>query len=448
MHILAARGLHDLTDERFNVYGQVSLIGHYKAPFSASYTNLGGSTKSLLPTAEGSWTATLTLFAGVRLWRGAELYFVPELLSSRALSGLAGLGSTIHNAELQKTGGAAPTPYVARAYLRQTIRLCGGEPVERGSDAMQLGATTTTHRLVLIAGRFSIIDFFDKNSFAGDLRKQFINMAFMTHAAWDFAADARGYTWGAAAELYWDDWAFRVAHTVVPLNPNDLAVDPRFWRYFSDQLEIEHNHTLFGRRGATRIVGYVNRANMARFEDAMAAYAGDPQKNAAACVRYNYGSQNRAAPDLCWARRPNLKAGIGVNVEQDVGNGIGLFLRAMFSDGQTEVYAFTSTDRSISFGALAKGALWRRPTDALGVGVGAGWISSAHAEYLRRGGIDGFIGDGTIKPAVESVVEVFYSVNPFPSLWITADYQHVTHPAYNADRGPVNIVGGRLHTEF
>ena len=29
-----------------------------------------------------------------------------------------------------------------------------------------------------------------------------------------------------------------------------------------------------------------------------------------------------------------------------------------------------------------------------------------------------------------------------------ADYQHITNPAYNADRGPVDIFGGRLHAEF
>jgi high affinity Mn2+ porin len=30
----------------------------------------------------------------------------------------------------------------------------------------------------------------------------------------------------------------------------------------------------------------------------------------------------------------------------------------------------------------------------------------------------------------------------------TADYQLITNPAYNADRGPVSIFLGRLHGEF
>jgi high affinity Mn2+ porin len=28
------------------------------------------------------------------------------------------------------------------------------------------------------------------------------------------------------------------------------------------------------------------------------------------------------------------------------------------------------------------------------------------------------------------------------------DWQHITNPAYNADRGPVNLAAIRLHTEY
>ncbi len=86
--------------------------------------------------------------------------------------------------------------------------------------------------------------------------------------------------------------------------------------------------------------------------------------------------------------------------------------------------------------------------DVTGVGTGLGWISKAHANYLRMGGVDGFIGDGTINQAMESVIEAFYSVNVVSSVWLSADYQHITNPAFNADRGPVNIYSGRVHAEF
>jgi carbohydrate-selective porin OprB len=121
----------------------------------------------------------------------------------------------------------------------------------------------------------------------------------------------------------------------------------------------------------------------------------------------------------------------------------------MYSDGKTEVDAYTSTDRSASFGVVAKGSLWSRPNDITGVALNLGWISSVHAQYLRMGGIDGFVGDGTITPAAESAVDLFYSVHlPKSPLWFTGDYQHVINPAFNSDRGPVNIFGIRIHGEF
>src|SRR5262249_36780350 len=154
---------------------------------------------------------------------GAEVYVVPEAISERPFSHLTGLGSTIQNAELQKTGSAAPTLYMSRAYVRQTIGL-GGERVEKRSEPIQLGTTVDARRLVISVGKYSVLDFLEKNSFAGDLRKQFMNMAFMTHAAYDFAADARGYSWGATAELYLDAFAVRLSHTAVPKDPNQLPM--------------------------------------------------------------------------------------------------------------------------------------------------------------------------------------------------------------------------------
>jgi hypothetical protein len=64
------------------------------------------------------------------------------------------------------------------------------------------------------------------------------------------------------------------------------------------------------------------------------------------------------------------------------------------------------------------------------------------------GGVDNFIGDGRLRQAAEGVVDVFYSVNFLKAIWLTADYEYLWNPAYNADRGPVNIFGGRVHAEF
>src|SRR5262249_8974498 len=148
-----------------------------------------------------------------------------------------------------------------------------------------------------------------------------------------------------------------------------------------------------------------------RFSDAVAVFEADPQKNATTCQSFNYGSNNAGAPDLCWVRRPDTKNGVGLFGQQYVARNIGVFARGMYSDGRTEVDAYTSTDRSASFGALAKGSRWSRPLDVTGVGLNLGWISDSHARYLGLGGVDGFIGDGAIRRGPETSLDLFYSVN-------------------------------------
>jgi high affinity Mn2+ porin len=100
--------------------------------------------------------------------------------------------------------------------------------------------------------------------------------------------------------------------------------------------------------------------------------------------------------------------GIGINIEQRIAEDVGLFFRGTYSDGKTEVYSYTSSDRSISFGALVKGLRWEREKYALGLSYAQSWISKEHTTYLNMGGIDGFIGDGKIDNKPEQVVNIFY----------------------------------------
>jgi len=447
MNLLSRYGLHNLDDERWNLYGQFTYISSWKMPFQAPYTNANGSINSLVPDRERSFTGTLTLFFGFKLWEDGEAYFVPEVISERGLSQIRGIGGSIQNFELQKTGSETPTLYRSRLFLRQTFEL-GGAPVLKTSNPMQLATVVDSRRLVLTLGNFTVLDVFDRNNVTSDPRQTFFNMSFMTHSSWDFAADARGYSWGGAVELYWDDWALRLGRMAPPQHPNVLPLDLRIWKYFADALEIEHDHVLFGLPGAVRILGYRNYEVTGRFDDAIAAYRADPSKNALACTSYNYGSGNFTAPDFCWVRKPNQKLGIGINVEQFVAQNIGVFLRGMYSDGNTEVDAFNPADRSLSFGAVAKGTLWQRPFDVAGVGMSMSWISKIHADYLAMGGVDGFVGDGHLRQGAEGVFEVFYSFNLFKAIWLAGDYQFLWNPGFILDRGPVNIIGAKVHAEF
>jgi len=451
MNVLADRHLHDLADEAWNAYGQFTYITSFKAPFSPPYTNANGAVNSFTPEYERGFTGTFTLFFGVKVWHGGEVYAVPELISEHALSNLHGLGGAIENFELQKTGSVTPSVYRSRLFLRQAFDL-GGETSTKSSDPMQLGGAQTSRRIVITAGNFTVLDVLGKNNVLGDPRQTFFNIAFMAHSSWDFASDARGYSFGATAELYWDRWAVRVARMAPPQNPNTLAIDPHIERVHGDALELAHDHELFGQPGAVRLLGYRNRVFSGRFDDAIAAYEADPSKNAASCPlgSYNYGSTNFDAPDFCWVRKANVKVGIGIDAEQYVAPGVGVFFRAMYSDGQSEVDAFNSADRDLSFGAVAKGVLWHRPLDVTGIGLQLSSISNEHARFLAMGGIDNFIGDGKLGTrGAEGVVEGFYSVNLLRAIWLAADLQVIWNPAYNADRaGPIVIPAVKVHGEF
>jgi high affinity Mn2+ porin len=240
----------------------------------------------------------------------------------------------------------------------------------------------------------------------------------------------------------------RYGRITPPKDPNQLPVDFRILKYYGDQVEVEHKHKIGEQEGMVRVLAYRNRENMGRFSDAIAAFEADPSKNATTCTSFNYGSNNSTAPDLCWARRPNVKEGIGAFAEQYLGHDIGVFARGMYSDGKAEVYAYTSTDRSATVGVLAKGSAWSRPKDVAGIGTNLGWISNIHAKYLGMGGIDGFVGDGAITAGAERSVDLFYSANFRKIYWLSGDYQHITNPGFNAARGPVNVFTVRIHGEF
>jgi carbohydrate-selective porin OprB len=253
----------------------------------------------------------------------------------------------------------------------------------------------------------------------------------LTHGAFDFAADARGYTWGLAVECYLDAWAIRAGRFLGPRNSNGLALDFHVFTHYGDNLEIEHAHNIHGWPGRVRLLGFRNHERMGAFADAVSA-----------------ASASGGTPALEGVRRDQSKLGFGVAVEQYLGLDATAFLRGSWNDGRTETYSFTEIDRSLAIGASMRGPVWRRPGDTVGVAWVMNGLSDSHRDFLAKGGLGFFIGDGQLDYRPEQIVEVYYSAVTFRGLWLTADYQHVSNPAYNADRGPANFLGVRLHLEM
>lgn len=415
--------------EDWNIKAQTTYIWQRKPAFNARYSG----DNSLITESEKSYSFSATLFAGLRLGENTEAYYNPELVQGQPMSHLAGLGG-LTNGELQKTSGAHPKLYRARLFLRHNWAL-GDEREQVESDANQLGGMRPKDRVVLTAGNLAVSDIFDANSYAHDARSQFMNWALLTHGAYDFAADTRGYSVGAALEYTRGDWALRAGRFELPKVPNGQSLDTRLFSHHGDQIELERGYVLDGQVGKVRALWFRNTANMGRFDDALAQASAMP-----------------ANADTALVRTRQYKEGWGLAWEQALTDSIGAFARIARSDGQSEVYAFAEIDQSLSAGALIQGKAWGREADMLGLAMARNGLSTTHQRYLASGADGFFVGDGALNYQPERTLEGFYSMG-LPDGWmrhstVTLGLQRINNPAYNHDRGPVNTMAIRLHTEM
>ena len=232
----------------YGLHYQVTAIGQGHPSFKAPYDG----PNSLQSKSEQATSVTSTLFLGLRLGRGSELYADPELAGGRGVSGALGMGG-FANGETPRIGEPAPEVSAARMFLRQTFGLGGGsEQIEEGPN--RLAGTQDSSRLVFTLGKFAVTDLFDANAYSHDPRSQFMNWSLMDSGAWDYPADTRGYAWGFAGEYFARPWALRVAAVTVPKEANMKTVDTRVGRAHGLAAEGEYDYRLLERKGAARLL--------------------------------------------------------------------------------------------------------------------------------------------------------------------------------------------------
>ena len=220
--LLPAVGVAETADvEDVTARAQVTYNWQKHPAFAAAYSG----PNSIISGSEKMYTFTTTAFLGFRPWQGGEVYFNPEMALGVPFStNLVGLGG-FTNGEITRAAGTEPTFYRQRLFLRQTWNNGGGsERVEPGLN--QLAGPVDKNRFVLTVGNFSTLDVFDPNAYAKDPRTQFMNWGNWTYAAYDCAADARGFGWGFAVEWYQDDWVLRFGRMTGPKVPNGLPIPP------------------------------------------------------------------------------------------------------------------------------------------------------------------------------------------------------------------------------
>lgn len=413
-----------LKNERFSFHFQQTIITQYKPGFSAKYSG----DNSLQTATETQSSLTSTLFGGARLWKGAEVYFNPEISGGSGLSKTLGVAG-FPNGETFRVGSASPAIYVARLYLKQSFEW-GAERDTIQPDLNQLGGLRSTRYFSVTAGKFGMADFFDGNEFSHDARTQFMNWALMDNAAWDYPANTRGYALGAIAELGMPNWTLRFAYTLSTTEANGSVWDQKIGKANTQTLELEKRYTINGLRGTTRVLGFLNNGKMGKYNQAIALNPATPDVDAAQA----YGRH---------------KYGFGISTDQYLSNNLGIFTKISYNDGHTQTWYFTEIDRSLSFGATLRGSGWNRKNDELALAFIGNGISASHRNYLATGGYGFIIGDGKLNYGTEMIAELYYKLNAYQNkFFLSPDYQFIVNPAYNKDRGPINVLSIRAHIEF
>jgi high affinity Mn2+ porin len=411
--------------ENWAVHGQATNTWLLQPAFRSPYQG----PQSLSPAENGRETADLTLYAGIRPWQGAEFWFNPEIDEGFGLSdtfGVAGYPS----GEAYKVGAMDPYFIIQRAFLRQTVDL-GGAAEKLAPDLNQLGGTQTANRLVFTIGKYSIVDIFDTNKYAHDPRNDFLNWSIIDQGAFDYAANAWGYTYGGAAEWYQDWWTVRAGVFDLSTTPNGVNLSPGV-KQGQFVTELEERHILWGQPGKLKFLYWLSWGNLGTYADALALAASTGQ-----------------TPSTADVRSFRTKDGVGLNLEQQLTTDLGVFARASLSQGGVEEVDFTDINQSISAGLSLAGSRWGRSDDTVGLAGAVNRISHDGKLYLAAGGLGGIIGDGQLPNAgPEQIVEAYYSLAALSFAHLTADYQFINNPAYNRDRGSVSIVGLRLHLQY
>jgi high affinity Mn2+ porin len=417
------KGPSALETDRFAFHAQATYLQQYDPPFRAPYKGPNSLDSNI-----SRQTSDLTAFAGIRLWQGAEAWVNPEIDQGFGLSGSLGAAG-FPSGEAYKVGADYPYMRVHRAFLRQTINL-GGEVGTLEPGLNQFSGSVTSDRLIFTIGKFGAVDIFDTNRYAHDPRSDFMNWSIVDTGSFDYAADAWGYSVGAAAEWYQGLWTFRGGVFDLSSAPNQTGLDSRF-EQFQWIGEIERRYSIWDQPGKIAVTGFLTRGVMGSFQDAiqLAAINGGPA-------------------DIGAVRKYQGRGGISMNLEQQLMPNVGLFMRAGIADGHKEPFEFTDIDQTVAAGLSISGKQWGRDADVFGIAGVVNGISGVHQAFLNAGGLGILVGDGMLPhPGYEQILETYYSFPIFASR-VTLDYQLIVNPSYNRDRGPVSVLGVRLHTQY
>ncbi len=421
------------SDSLWSAHFQFTAVSQTHGSFHALYSGYNSLDNGV---ERGIMTATSTAFIGRKLFRYTNVYANPEISGGRGFSGTTGIAG-FTNGESPRVGDPLPVLSMARYYLQQHISLSANQMDTIQDDANQVGEIVPASRITISAGKFGVTDFFDKNKYSHDPRSSFLNWALMDNGSYDYPANTRGYTLGFVVEWINPSWAARFSGTQVPVKANGPYLNTNIGSINGFSLELEKSFLINKRKGTIRVLGFRNQTNAPSYLQAITEMKSGDSTAVHVIEGLGYNTRYHSS-----------KYGLGLNGELELSDVLGCFFRAGFNDGKTATWAFTEIDETVSGGFQVKGNAWKRTDDVLGIAGIVSGISKDHQNYLKAGGYGYLIGDGALNYRTENIVEVYYNAKLFNHFFVTADYQFVDHPAYNKDRGPVQVFSLRGHINF
>jgi len=415
-------------DTRFWLSGQANFIFQTHPPFHADYSG----TNSLDPNYEKATSRVLTLYMGARVSNSTEFIVDVEEAGGAALStGLGLAGFT--NLDIVRNPLLSKAPYLARGMIHHVFAF-SKDKIENQRTPLSLFDELPRRRLELRFGKFSMADFFDVNSVGSDTHFQFSNWTIDNNGAWDYAADTRGYTVGLIADFEDRNWGFRFGEALMPKVANGIDLVWRPWQVHAENFEYELRHGVIPKKGGViRLLAYTNYANMGIYRQTV----------------INFEEALTPTPEITahpW--HITRKYGFGINLEQNLTHYLTAFGRFGWDNGKTESFAYTEDDQTFAGGVGANGAWWHRRYDRAGFAVVTNSIAKDHQNYLAHGGLGFLLGDGALNYGREDIVETYYTAHVWRGIYVGPGLQHINHPGYNRDRGPVLVPSFRAHVEF
>ncbi len=413
--------------DRLWISGQANFISQGHPTFYAPYSG----PNSLSPDAQYVTSRVLTLYTGIRLTDTTDFFFDVEEAGGNGI-GLALGVAGFPNLDVVRNPTLSRAPYFARIMFHQMIPL-SSEMVETERGPLQLASSVPVRRLDIRFGKMSTVDWFDVNSIGSDSHMQFMNWAVVNNAAYDYAADTRGYDYGLVLEYNDRNWAFRFGEMLMPKIANGIHLDADIFRARAENYEFEFRRQFLPKRlTVIRPLAFVNHADMGSYREAIDDYL----------------EGKTPVPDIVATREQGrVKYGFGLNVEQELTSLLRAYGRFGWNNGRTESFAYTEVDQTVTGGMDLRGSLWHRKDDKIGVAVVSDGISGDHREYLKLGGLGFLLGDGNLNYGRENIIESYYNVKLWHGIYAAFDLQRIWNPGYNRDRGPVLVGAIRLHLE-